>query len=50
MRLRKGDYTTDELDVWANWIQAQNKDVYCYLKHDEKAPVLAKELIKKFEI
>ncbi len=45
MRLRKGDYTNEELGVWADWIKSQNKDVYCYLKHDEKAPVLAKQLM-----
>ena len=50
MRLRKGEYTSAELDVWAKWIQAQEKEVYCYLKHDQKAPVLANELIKKLEI
>jgi uncharacterized protein YecE (DUF72 family) len=50
MRLRKGDYTPDELEVWSKWIMAQNSDVYCYLKHDEKAPVLAKELIKNLMI
>jgi len=45
MRLRKGDYTLDELKQWADWIQAQPVAVYCYLKHDEKAPVLAKQLL-----
>lgn len=44
MRLRKGDYTKEELQVWADWIKAQSVEVYCYLKHDEKAPVLAKQL------
>jgi uncharacterized protein YecE (DUF72 family) len=50
MRLRKGDYTSEELGLWSQWILAQNCNVYCYLKHDEKAPVLAQELIKKLEI
>ena len=45
MRLRKGDYQPGEMKEWANWIRAQNVDVYCYLKHDEKAPVLARELL-----
>lgn len=45
MRLRKGDYSELELSNWADWIRAQNTDVYCYLKHDEKAPVLAQQLI-----
>jgi len=47
MRLRKGDYTAEELASWANWIRSQKKDVYCYLKHDEKAPVLAKQLMEQ---
>ena len=46
MRLRKGEYSKRELEEWAKWIQAQSVDVYCYLKHDEKAPVLAKQLMK----
>lgn len=46
MRLRKGDYTNEELGSWATWIKSQDRDVYCYLKHDEKAPVLAKQLME----
>lgn len=46
MRLRKGDYTLDELQQWGDWIKKQTVDVYCYLKHDEKAPVLAKQLME----
>lgn len=46
MRLRKGDYTKPELKEWATWINSQNVDVYCYLKHDEKAPLLARQLIE----
>ena len=45
MRLRKGDYTKKELAVWAAWINKQKVDVYCYLKHDERAPVLAQQLL-----
>lgn len=45
MRLRKGDYTMKELQQWATWIKQQTLDVYCYLKHDEKAPLLAKQLM-----
>jgi uncharacterized protein YecE (DUF72 family) len=47
MRLRKAEYTSEELDDWARWMKMQDKDVYCYLKHDQKAPVLAETLIKK---
>jgi uncharacterized protein YecE (DUF72 family) len=46
MRLRKGDYTKQELQEWGNWIRQQSVDVYCYLKHDDKAPVLAKMLLE----
>ncbi len=44
MRLRKGDYSTAELRDWAKWINAQKIPVYCYLKHDQKAPLLAQKL------
>lgn len=46
MRLRKGDYSKKELGKWAKWIGSQSVDVYCYLKHDEKAPLLAKQLME----
>ncbi|HEU4390896.1 MAG TPA: DUF72 domain-containing protein [Blastocatellia bacterium] len=46
MRLRKGDYTEPELKEWAGWIKSREADVYCYLKHDELAPVLANRLIE----
>lgn len=46
MRLRKGDYTKDEMRDWARWIRAQTVPVYCYLKHDERAPVLARQLLE----
>jgi uncharacterized protein YecE (DUF72 family) len=49
MRLRKGDYSDAELDEWARWIRAQTVDVYCYLKHDELSPVLAKRLIESLD-
>ena len=46
MRLRKGDYSKGELQAWGDWIKQQSIDVYCYLKHDEKAPLLAKQLME----
>ena len=46
MRLRKGDYSKAELLDWARWIRSRTVDVYCYLKHDEKAPVFAGQLIE----
>jgi len=45
VRLRKGDYSKDELLDWARWIRSQTVPVYCYLKHDERAPVLANALL-----
>jgi len=49
MRLRKGDYTPEEMLDWARWIRSQTVPVYCYLKHDERAPVLAKRLLSSLE-
>ena|SRR5215510_3706803 len=49
MRLRKGDYSKDEMANWASWIRCQSVPVYCYLKHDERAPVLAKELLEALD-
>jgi uncharacterized protein YecE (DUF72 family) len=49
MRLRKGEYSDPELDKWAKWILEQKVAVYCYMKHDQKAPVLASQLIKALE-
>lgn len=45
MRLRKGDYAKDEMLSWATWIRSQSVPVYCYLKHDDRAPILANELL-----
>lgn len=45
MRLRKGEYDEQESKSWADWIRAQEVDVYCYLKHDEAAPTLARQLM-----
>jgi len=45
MRLRKGEYSKDEMLDWAKWICSQSVPVYCYLKHDDRAPVLARELL-----
>ena len=46
MRLRKGDYSTGDLQEWASWILKQTVDVYCYLKHDQKAPIFASQLLE----
>jgi uncharacterized protein YecE (DUF72 family) len=49
LRLRKEDYSDDELEVWAKRIaQAldEERDVFCYFKHEEKGagPVFAERL------
>jgi uncharacterized protein YecE (DUF72 family) len=49
MRLRKGEYSNAEMLDWARWIRSQTVSVYCYLKHDERAPVLAKRLLSALE-
>ena len=46
MRLRKGAYSAGEMHDWACWISSQTVPVYCYLKHDDLAPVLANDLMK----
>ena len=46
MRLRKGDYSQDEIAEWAAWIKEQTVDVFCYMKHDEQAPVLASRMLE----
>ncbi|MCI0421700.1 MAG: DUF72 domain-containing protein [Acidobacteria bacterium] len=46
MRLRKGEYSDVELLDWAQWIRRQTVNVFCYLKHDNEAPLLAKRLLE----
>lgn len=50
VRLRKGEYSDAELEEWAKWIRRQTVDVFCYLKHDDEAPLLAKRLLKSLGI
>ena len=50
MRLRKGEYSDEEMFDWAHWIRAQTVPVYCYMKHDERAPVLAKRLLEALSL
>ncbi len=45
MRLRKGAYSDAELLDWARWILSQSVDVFCYMKHDQEAPLLANRLL-----
>lgn len=47
VRLRRSDYSADDVERWAKWIEEQSVDVYCYVKHDERAPVFAKQLLDK---
>jgi uncharacterized protein YecE (DUF72 family) len=48
IRLRKGDYDPKDLKEWSEWMRKQEVDIYCYLKHDEKAPLLAQQLLEFF--
>lgn len=50
MRLRKGEYSDEEMLDWARWIRAQTVPVYCYMKHDARAPVLAKRLLNALAV
>lgn len=50
VRLRKGEYDKKELEDWKNWINEQGKDVYCYIKHDEKAPVVAEQFLRLLQV
>ena len=49
VRLRRTDYTPQQLHIWNAWMQAQSWDkAYVYLKHEDggKGPAWATELIK----
>ena len=45
IRLRKGEYSKPELRDWARWIRARKEEVFCYVKHDERAPILGTALL-----
>jgi hypothetical protein len=49
VRLRKGDYSDAELREWAEWMRAQAVPVFCYLKHEELGPVLARRLAAQID-
>ena len=44
VRLRKTEYTSGELQDWADWISGQPGDQFVYLKHGQKGPLLARQL------
>jgi uncharacterized protein YecE (DUF72 family) len=51
LRLRKEDYSEEELRTWAGLISAaleQGSDVFCYFKHEEKGagPIFAERMAK----
>lgn len=50
MRLRKGGYSAEEMLDWARWIRRQSVPVYCYLKHDDRAPRLAEQLLEALKV
>jgi uncharacterized protein YecE (DUF72 family) len=52
VRLRKGEYTPTELDLWAerlDKVAAEDRDAYAFLKHDDagSGPRLAAELVRR---
>ncbi|MDQ3895730.1 MAG: DUF72 domain-containing protein [Actinomycetota bacterium] len=52
VRLRKGDYSAGDLDVWAERLAkvvAEDRDAYAFFKHDDAAtgPRLARELRRR---
>ncbi|MEP7270693.1 MAG: DUF72 domain-containing protein [Acidobacteriota bacterium] len=49
IRLRKGEYSKPELQEWAKWIRSRTTEVFCYVKHDVKAPLLARQLFEAIQ-
>lgn len=49
IRLRKTTYEPPELDEWVQWIRQRKEPVFVYVKHDQRAPVLARELSNLLE-
>jgi len=47
VRLRKDAYAPGELRDWATWMLEQSVPVYCYVKHDVVAPVVARALVSE---
>lgn len=46
IRLRRADYSDSDLARWAEWLSLQERDVFLYMKHDDKqAPLLAQQLV-----
>lgn len=45
IRLRKSDYTLQELDDWARWIEPLSQPVLVYFKHAQNAPDQASYLL-----
>lgn len=45
MRLRKSSYPQEEIREWAGWIRSLQQDVFVYLKHEDQAPALARQLV-----
>jgi uncharacterized protein YecE (DUF72 family) len=50
LRLRKSDYSVDQLRAWRRTLQAMvagGRDVYCYLKHEGRFAALASEVFQR---
>jgi len=46
IRLRKSDYFDSDLARWAEWLSLQERDVFLYMKHDDKqALLLSQQLV-----
>ncbi len=50
IRLRRSDYSKEDMEQWAQWIVDQKKDAFGYLKHENAAPDLARQLAQALKI
>lgn len=44
VRLRKSAYGEQEMEQWSSWIRSLQGEIFVYLKHDQEAPALARQL------
>lgn len=49
LRLRKSDYSDEELAGWAKWLQSLTGDSFVYFKHELGAPRLALRLVEQLK-
>ena len=49
-RLRRTQYEEEDVRAWGRWLKENvSGDAYVYFKHEEGAPVLARDLMEKLE-